>query len=156
MTDKEKIQDKIADIIMDAIEEYNNNEINRPMIAGIYAGDILSVVDNQKEPVSEDLEEVSKEYADKNYAEWLDFCSGDERDDHYPISEAFRAGAQWQNNKLVKWLTSEADYLIEELKKGNRAYGLAEQYRAQLYREVVNKIKEYEETATYQERRATT
>ena len=48
------------------------------------------------EPVSEDLEKTSKEYADKNYVEWLDFVSGDERDDHYPISEAFKAGAKWQ------------------------------------------------------------
>ena len=49
-----------------------------------------------EEPVSEDLEKTSKEYADKNYVEWLDFVSGDERDDHYPISEAFKAGAKWQ------------------------------------------------------------
>ena len=55
-----------------------------------------------EEPVSENLEGASKEYADKNYAEWLDFVSGDERDDHYPISEAFKAGAQWQKQQMMK------------------------------------------------------
>ena len=54
-----------------------------------------------EEPVSENLEGASKEYADKNYAEWLDFVSGDERDDHYPISEAFKAGAKWQKEQML-------------------------------------------------------
>ena len=62
----------------------------------------IEVKEVQEEPVSEELEEVSKEYADKNYAEWLDFISGDERDDYYTISEAFKAGAQWQKNKMME------------------------------------------------------
>ena len=56
--------------------------------------------------------------------------------------ESFKAGANWQKEQLVVWLKSEADYLMQELKKGNKAYGLAEQYRAQLYKEIVNKLKE--------------
>lgn len=44
--------------------------------------------------------------------------------------------------QLIVWLKSEADYLMQELKNGNKAYGLAEQYRAQLYKEIVNKLKE--------------
>lgn len=63
---------------------------------------ILTYIDSlQKEPVSDDLEKTSKEYADKNYAEWLDFVYGDERDDHYSISNAFKAGANWQKQQII-------------------------------------------------------
>lgn len=52
MTDKEK-KSKIADILMDFQEEYSNEVINRPMLASLYAGNILSFIDSlQKEPVS--------------------------------------------------------------------------------------------------------
>jgi len=53
MTDKEK-KNKIADILMDFQEEYSNEVINRPMLASLYAGDILSFIDSlQEEPASE-------------------------------------------------------------------------------------------------------
>lgn len=51
MTDKEK-KSKIADILMDFQEEYSNEVINRPMLASLYAGNILSFIDSlQEEPV---------------------------------------------------------------------------------------------------------
>ena len=145
MTDKEKLE-----AIKAEIEKYKKL-IGDPLLSDndLIIGErnainhVLKIINSlPEEPVSKDLEEVSKEYADKNYAEWLDFVSGDERDDHYPISEAFKAGAQWQKQKLVAWLTRESDFIIQELKKGNKAYGLPEQYRAQLYKEIVNKLKE--------------
>lgn len=49
MTDKEK-KNKIADILLDFYDEYDSNEINRPMIPSIYAGKILDSM--QEEPVS--------------------------------------------------------------------------------------------------------
>jgi hypothetical protein len=56
MTDKEK-KNKIADILMDFQEEYSNEVINRPMLASLYAGDILSFIDSlQEEPATKDFE----------------------------------------------------------------------------------------------------
>ena len=100
----------------------------------IQCNDLLVFINSlPEEPVSEDLEEAAN-----NYAELLPqgriakkYCKID-----------FKAGARWQKDKLTAWLTREADYLIQELQKGNKAYGLSEQYRAQLYKEIVNKIKD--------------
>ena len=68
MTDKEK-KSKIADIIIDAIEEYNINEINRPMIPSIYAGKILDSL--QEESIDKvwhyQKEEPINEIADKSH-----------------------------------------------------------------------------------------
>lgn len=62
MTDKE-LKSKIADIIMEAIEEYNSNEINRPMIASVYAGEIISIINSPpEEPIREELDEAGKDY----------------------------------------------------------------------------------------------
>ena len=98
MTDKvQRIKgwiSKTQDGLMDAQGnfEYPEHEVAYHILC-----DLDTYIDSlSEEPVSEDLEKTSKEYADKNYVEWLDFVSGDERDDHYPISEAFKAGAQWQ------------------------------------------------------------
>lgn len=93
-----------------------------------------SIIDSlQEEPVSDDLEKAAEESARIWRGEkWMD-------GGHI---KGFKAGAQWQKEKLVTWLTRESDFLIQELKKGNKAYGLPEQYRAQLYKEIVNKLKE--------------
>ena len=104
MTDKvQRIKgwiSKTQDGLMDAQGnfEYPEHEVAYHILC-----DLDTYIDSlSEEPVSEDLEKTSKEYADKNYVEWLDFVSGDERDDHYPISEAFKAGAQWQKRRLIE------------------------------------------------------
>ena len=95
MTDKvQRIKgwiSKTQDGLMDAQGnfEYPEHEVAYHILC-----DLDTYIDSlSEEPVSEDLEKTSKEYADKNYVEWLDFVSGDESDDHYPISEAFKAGS---------------------------------------------------------------
>ena len=50
--------------------------------------------------------------------------------------------AKWEKEQLVTWLSNEANYLIQELENGNKAYGLAERYRAQIYKEIINKLKD--------------
>lgn len=93
MTDKEK-KSKIADILMDFQEEYSNEVINRPMLASLYAGNILSFIDSlQEEPASEDLEEASRNYADNE--EYGD-------DVYFAIKVAFKAGAEWQKENIWK------------------------------------------------------
>lgn len=52
MTDKEK-KSKIADILLEFYDEYQSNEINRPMIPNIYAGKILDSL--QEEPTIPDI-----------------------------------------------------------------------------------------------------
>lgn len=88
----------------------------------------------QEEPVSEDLKVAAQEY-EQNRKDY------DATSDNEIVRRAFKAGAKWQKEKLTAWLKREADFLIQELKKGNKAYGMAEQYRAQLYKEIINKIK---------------
>ena len=92
-----------------------------------------------EEHVSNDLDEA----AGKHVKEYFDMLVIKVDSNSVEAGKAildFKAGAQWQKDKLITWLTREADYLLQELKKGNKAYGLAEQYRAQLYKEVVNKL----------------
>jgi hypothetical protein len=60
MTDKEK-KNKIADILMDFQEEYSNEVINRPMLASLYAGDILSFIDSLQEEPANVWHDPSKE-----------------------------------------------------------------------------------------------
>ena len=96
MTDKETIHKVLSSL-------WKNDDDIRYIYYNQALQDAQTAFDSlPEEPVSEDLNKVSKEYADKNYAEWLDFCSGDECDDHYPISEAFKAGAQWQKQQMMK------------------------------------------------------
>ena len=60
MTDKE-LKEKVADIIMEAIEEYNNNDINRPMIASLYSNKIISFFNSlPEEPVSKVWHDASE------------------------------------------------------------------------------------------------
>lgn len=61
MTDKEK-KSKIADILLEFYDEYQSNEINRPMIPNIYAGKILDSL--QEEPTIPDI-------VDEHYWEML-------------------------------------------------------------------------------------
>lgn len=106
MTDKEK-KSKIADILMDFQEEYSNEVINRPMLASLYAGNILSFIDSlQEEPVSEDLEMAALLYYPKmsriseshgiipadNESHYLGDANEDKR-------KAFIVGAQWQKEQ---------------------------------------------------------
>ena len=89
MTDKE-LKEKVADIIMEAIEEYNNNDINRPMIASLYSNKIISFFNSlPEEPVSEELEEAVNSYI--GYPPEVDECSS-----VYGKRLAFKAGAKWQ------------------------------------------------------------
>ena len=94
MTDLEK-KSKIADIIMDAIEEYNINEINRPMIPSIYAGKILDSL--QEELVSKELEEEIKRYLHKVY------------DRDTTVGDVARHFAKWQKEHL--WKPADGDDL---------------------------------------------
>lgn len=65
--------------------------------------ELIDFIDSiPEEFISDDLEEAAKNHADKNYVEWLDIVSGDERDDHYPVSEAFKAGANWHKEQMMK------------------------------------------------------
>ena len=103
--------------------------------------EILSNVERSGEncketAIIEDLEEAVNAYI--GHPQEVDECSS-----VYGKRQAFKAGAQWERDKLIGWLKREADYIFQELKKGNKAYGLAEQYRAQLYKEVINKIKDF-------------
>ena len=83
-----------------------------------------------------ELQQAAEQYAQEAYP-WQDGYESWK----LPIQD-FKAGAEWMKEQLIVWLKSEADYLMQELKNGNKAYGLAEQYRAQLYKEIVNKLKE--------------
>ena len=94
MTDKEK-KSKIADILMDFQEEYSNEVINRPMLASLYAGNILSFIDSlQEEPVSEDLEEAANNALNNvlNTHEIVNVRS---------CLEMFRLGAKWQKEQMM-------------------------------------------------------
>ena len=76
MTDKEK-KSKIADILMDFQEEYSNEVINRPMLASLYAGNILSFIDSlQEEPISEqnlsNVERIGKDWKEEPVSEGLE------------------------------------------------------------------------------------
>lgn len=63
---------------------HNGNEVN---------GDIAhSIIKKQEEPVSEDLEEASRNYADNE--EYGD-------DVYYSIKATFKAGAKWQKEKMI-------------------------------------------------------
>ena len=107
MTDKEKIKaeiERLREVQADkALQPSIDEQISWLAGKTFALASIELFIDSlTEEPVSEDLEKTSKEYADKNYVEWLDFVSGDERDDHYPISEAFKAGAKWKKEQFEK------------------------------------------------------
>lgn len=94
MTDKEK-KSKIADILMDFQEEYSNEVVNRPMLASLYAGNILSFIDSlQEKPVSEELEKAAKDYSNN-----LDNIRGSMGEQ---TRNAFKAGAKWQKEQMLK------------------------------------------------------
>ena len=69
-----------------------------------------------------ELEKAAKNHADKNYEEWLDLVSGDERDDHYPISKAFKAGAQWQKKQMMV-KTIDGDVTFDYYGDDDKTYG---------------------------------
>lgn len=96
MTDKVQ-KNQIADILLDFYDEYDSNVINRPMIPNIYAGKILDFM--QEKPISEDLEEAAEEWDESLYR-----------------SDAFKAGAKWQEGK-DKSITEDLGKYINELSK---------------------------------------
>lgn len=120
MIDKE-LKSKIADIIMEAIEEYNSNELNRPMIASVYAGEIISFINSlPEEPVSEDLEKAAINYMkSQNPPIW-------------GLYDGFIAGAKYKEGQFEKnrlehcnSITNEQaeleqKFLDEHLDKNNR------------------------------------
>ena len=100
----------------------------------------------QEEPVSEDMWEVSKQYAlrqvlastdtEMSEQEYLNLrlFSG------FELAVAHKDGANWQKRVLVKWLKTESDFLFKELHEGNG--DLAKRYRAELYKEIIAKLKD--------------
>jgi len=54
--------------------------------------------------------------------------------------KGFMSGSKWKTNKLAEWLKSESDFLLEECKAGRG--DLAKQYRGELYREIIAKLKD--------------
>ena len=100
----------------------------------IMNGEKVAMATMDEEPVSDELEEAAM----MHYKDVMEYEAKTRLKPAYMTS--FKAGAKWQKEKLIRWLKSEADYLLGELKKGNKAYGLTEQYRAQLYKEIVNKM----------------
>ena len=80
--------EKITEIILDYMDEYNSNEPNRPMIPRLCAEKVLKTINSlPEEPVSEDLNEAAKDYADLQ-------TEGPYED--IDIEIAFRDGARWQ------------------------------------------------------------
>jgi len=143
MTDKEKIRAEIEKKIkMLSPFTHQGSDTCGKVIRQLES--LVSFINSlPEEPISEDLDKAAQKYANSEYdrkkpATLPDKCRGC----YAPIMYAFNAGAQWQKSKLVTWLTRESDFLIQELQKGNKAYGLPEQYRAQLYKEIANKLKE--------------
>ena len=92
MTDKEKIRAFVEGRKKENWEKrYNNSGGDLFWDRANEDDEILSFIDSlQEEPVSEDLEEASRNYAD-------DEEYGD--DVYFGIKAAFKAGAQWQEEK---------------------------------------------------------
>ena len=152
--DKDLILAEIEKLRLAIAEEKKQHEDNAMWYNGINHGISLAVQTiskAQEKLVSDDLNEAAQKHAKEfypdepsvglfgtgDYEPYVDMSCERER-----AEEDFVDGAQWQKDKLIKWLTSEADYLLQEIKNGNKAYRLSEQYRAQLYKEIVNKLKD--------------
>lgn len=58
--------------------------------------------------------------------------------------EGFMSGSKWKTDKLAEWLKTESDFLLEECRAGRG--DLAKQYRGELYKEIIAKLKDMEET----------
>ena len=56
------------------------------------------------------------------------------------IEAAFKAGALWDREGLIQWLSTESEFLFIECRKGRG--DLAKQYRAELYKEIIAKLKD--------------
>jgi hypothetical protein len=140
MTDKEK-KNKIADILMDFQEEYSNEVINRPMLASLYAGDILSFIDSlQEKPATKDFEaalaEEWKGYNDRGAAkvdaledntQELAFAKGFYRGWHHPKSSVWHdAREEPEEGKDFAFVTYNgimwARYRIEDIFLGWQRY----------------------------------
>ena len=91
MTDKKKRE--LKDGVVSIFKRFNI--LDHTSTIGNLRDDILRYIDSlQEEPVSEDLEEASVEWF--NSVKYKSDLSGT------PIN-AFKAGAQWQKDKLPKW-----------------------------------------------------
>ena len=73
----------------------------------------------QEEPVSEDLEEAAHNYAWEKQERHIDF-DGEEYLDYGVRYDAFKAGAQWQQNKQKHQYKSRPMYVGEHELLGNR------------------------------------
>jgi hypothetical protein len=71
--------------------------------------DLLSFIDSlQEEPVSEELEKAANFYAD-THTEWFD------ADNNPYVSPAFKAGAKWQKEQMIKGaVDAECDVILLE------------------------------------------
>ena len=124
MTDKEK-KSKIADILLEFYDEYQSNEINRPMIPNIYAGKILDslqeeptipdIVDEHwwemlgEDPANEDLKKEIEIYMGTN----LEWDSDALRDpiESWGIKIA-RHFAAWQKEQDKQWLAENHKHIF--------------------------------------------
>ena len=108
MTDKEK-KSKIADILMDFQEEYSNEVINRPMLASLYAGNILSFIDSlQEEPISEELEEACEQLAENARKHKAETSSPFFSQTDY--KQGVIDGAKWQKKQDQKTIELAEDH----------------------------------------------
>ena len=89
MTDKEKLHQILSSL-------WKNDDSIGKIYYNQALQDAQTAIDLQEEPVSEDLEEASRNYADNE--EYGD-------DVYFAIEAAFKAGAQWQKEHL--WKPSE-------------------------------------------------
>lgn len=107
MTDKQKIKAEIErykKLIGDPILSDNDLIIGERNACN----HILKIIDSlPEEPVSESLEEAAWMYYDKNKPMLPpEFALQRE------LVGFFKAGAHWQKEKFVAWLTKESDFLI--------------------------------------------
>lgn len=100
---------------------------------------IREILDEEK-PTNDDLEkEILKEW--HKHAHYHSDCKTD-------IVQAFLEGyqdtarhfANWHKEKLISFLVSESNFLHKQCQEGKG--DLAKQYRAEIYREIVAKLKD--------------
>jgi hypothetical protein len=122
MTDKEK-KNKIADILMDFQEEYSNEVINRPMLASLYAGDILSFIDSlQEKPASKDkftftsLPRLLDRIKPTDRAKWYSSRLADalEKEGYITDAKIVRESIKLMNGEKVPMATMDEESVSEK------------------------------------------
>lgn len=119
MTDKEK-KSKIADILMDFQEEYSNEVINRPMLASLYAGNILSFMNSlPNEPkkcmyTNEHYTDEDRKVLCEDCEERCEYSKKEEPVSEQNLSNIQRIGKNWKEELVSEDLEEELDKYIHD------------------------------------------